>query len=413
MCTGTRLQARSSDHEAGQGEGGFQCSFTALPVGEMYRPARRTPKPFVQGPQTAVVVGPAGDEIYTDSYGRVKVQFHWDRYGKKDAASSCWVRVSSPWAGKSFGFMQVPRIGQEVVVDFLEGDPDQPLITGRVYNAEQMPPWALPASATQSGILTRSSKTGAYGNANALRFEDKMGAEQLWLHAERDQLTEVEHDEAKWVGNDRTKTIDHDETVHVKHDRTETVDNDETITVHHDRRERVDRDEAISIGRDRTESVGADEKITIGDNRTEHVGVNETITIGANRTEKVGANESVHIGANRSVTVGGIKTETITLAKALSIGLGYQTTVGGAMNTSVGLAQFEQVGLIKNVLVGQSYTVNVGASYKLTATDSITLQVGDSVLVMRSDGSITMNGVQLDLVASKHMGLEADRIDIN
>jgi len=209
----TSLKAQVNSHEAGGAEGGgdLQCSFSALPCTQQYRPPRRTPKPFVQGPQTAQVVGPAGEEIFTDQYGRVKVQFHWDRYGQRNERSSCWVRTSSPWAGKSFGFVQVPRIGQEVVVDFLEGDPDQPLITGRVYNAEQMPPWELPANATQSGVLSRSSKGGAYGNANALRFEDKKGEEQLWLHAEKDQLTEVENDETKWVGRDRRKTIDRDD----------------------------------------------------------------------------------------------------------------------------------------------------------------------------------------------------------
>ncbi|MDQ2778659.1 MAG: type VI secretion system tip protein VgrG, partial [Pseudomonadota bacterium] len=156
LCVQTHITASLSGHESGGTSGDFQCSFGAAPASDAFRPARGTPKPFVQGPQTAVVVGPSGDEIFTDKYGRVMVQFHWDRYGKKNEKSSCWVRVSSPWAGKSFGFMQVPRIGQEVVVDFLEGDPDQPIITGRVYNAEQMPPWELPANATQSGLLTRS-----------------------------------------------------------------------------------------------------------------------------------------------------------------------------------------------------------------------------------------------------------------
>jgi len=137
----------------------------------------------------------------------VKVHFHWDRYGKEDENDSCWIRVSHPWAGKNFGMVSIPRIGQEVVVEFMEGDPDRPLITGRVYNAEQMHPWELPANKTQTGVLTRSSLTGVYSNANAIRFEDKKGAEQLWLHAEKDQLTEVEHDEDKWVGNDRRKTI--------------------------------------------------------------------------------------------------------------------------------------------------------------------------------------------------------------
>src|SRR5678816_2067559 len=196
------------------------------------------------------------DRIYTDKYGRVKVQFHWDRYGKQDQNSSCWIRVSSPWAGKAWGGISIPRIGQEVVVDFLEGDPDQPIIIGRVYNAEQMPPYALPANMTQSGVKSRSSKGGGAANFNELRFEDKKGEEQVFLHAEKNQDIEVEHDETHWVGHDRKKTIDNDETTHVKHDRTETVDNNETITIHGARTETVDKDESITIGGARTESVG-------------------------------------------------------------------------------------------------------------------------------------------------------------
>jgi len=263
LITGLTVRAHVSASESGGSAGSFECEFSAIPCEQQFRPPRLTRKPCVQGPQTAVVVGPGGEEIYTDKYGRVKVQFHWDRYGKKNDKSSCWVRVSHPWAGKNFGAIHMPRIGQEEVVDFLEGDPDQPLITGRVYNAEQMPPWELPANATQSGILTRSSKGGGYGNANAIRFEDKAGAEQLWIHAEKNQDIEVENDETHSVGHDRTKAIGHDETSHIKHDRTETVDNNEKIT----------------IGVDRTESVGSNEKIDIGANRTETVGGNQSVTV--------------------------------------------------------------------------------------------------------------------------------------
>jgi type VI secretion system secreted protein VgrG len=407
LVTHTQHNIRVNGYESGNPAGDYGCSFAAQPAAQVFRPQRRTPKPFVQGPQTAVVVGPAGEEIFTDKYGRVKVQFHWDRYGKKNEKSSCWVRTSSPWAGKSFGFVQVPRINQEVVVDFLEGDPDQPLITGRVYNAEQMPPWELPANATQSGLLTRSSKTGVYSNANALRFEDKKGEEQLWLHAEKDQLTEVEHDEDKWVGNDRRKTIDRDETNHIKRDRTETVDRNEKINVHGWR----------------TEEVDLDETITIHKNRTETVDLNETISIGINRTESVGANETVSIGANRSESVGGMQTETVALtdvqtiglAKMLNVGLGYSVNVGAAMNTIVGGFKMEQVGLYKSVAVlGGDYVVNVpsgnhtftvnqhvvisagGANSKITMTEeSITLQVGEASLVMKSNGDITLSGNDL------------------
>lgn len=153
-----------------------------------FRPGRgfNSTSPTIYGIRSAIVVGPAGDEIHCDKYGRVRVQFHWDRECKYDEKSSCWVRVASTWAGSNFGAMSVPRIGQEVLVQWLDGNPDLPIITGRVYNETNMPPWDLPANMTQTGILSRSSKGGGYDNANAIRFEDKKGDEQLWLHAEKD-----------------------------------------------------------------------------------------------------------------------------------------------------------------------------------------------------------------------------------
>jgi type VI secretion system secreted protein VgrG len=261
----------------------YQCSFEAMSTRQQFRPRRLTPKPFVQGPQTAMVVGPDGDEIYTDKYGRVKVVFHWDRRGqeKKDENSSCWIRVSHPWAGKAWGAIAIPRIGQEVIVDFLEGDPDQPIITGRVYNAEQMPPYGLPANMTQTGIKSRSSKQGTAENFNEIRFEDKKGSEQLFIHAEKNQDIEVEKDETHWVGHDRQKTIDHDETTQVKHDRTETVDNNESIT----------------IGKNRTESVGQNESVSIEKNRTVDVGDNDSLRIGKKLLVDVGEQITIQTGA--------------------------------------------------------------------------------------------------------------------
>lgn len=343
----------------------------------------------IHGIQTATVVGPAGEEIHTDEYGRVRVQFHWDRAGSNDEKSSAWIRVATPWAGANFGMTSIPRIGTEVLIQFLDGNPNRPIITGMVPNASTMPPWTLPANKTQSGVLTRSTPGGSYDNANALRFEDKKGQEQLWLHAEKDQLTEVEHDEDKWVGNDRRKTIDRDETNHIKRDRTETVDRDETITVHNNRTERVDHNETISIG----------------DNRTEDVGKNETISIGANRTEDVGNDETISIGGSRNVTVGRMKTETIALAKMLTIGGAYQTTVGAAMNTSVGLMQAEQVGLSKSVVVGQKIS--------FTAGDEFRIEVGDSMFVMKKDGRIEITGKEIIIKGSKKVEIHGDDVDTN
>jgi type VI secretion system secreted protein VgrG len=194
----------------------YSNRFTSLPLGIPFRPPRITPLPAVRGTQTAVVVGPSGEEIFTDKYGRVKVQFHWDRDGTDDANSSCWLRVATPWAGKQWGSIHIPRVGQEVLVDFLEGDPDRPIIVGSVYNADQLPPYVLPANKTQSGIKSRSSKDGGADNFNELRFEDRKGKEQIYTHAEKDMLTEVENDETRDVGHDRTTTVKNNETRTVK-----------------------------------------------------------------------------------------------------------------------------------------------------------------------------------------------------
>jgi type VI secretion system secreted protein VgrG len=414
----------SNNYETRHGQGSdYSASFSAIRKKIAYRPGRgfNSVEPRIYGLQTAIVVGPAGQEIHTDEYGRVRVQFHWDREGSYDEKSSAWVRVASTWAGSNFGFMAIPRIGQEVLVQYLDGNPDRPLITGRVYNQDNMPPWELPANKTQTGILTRSSQGGGYDNANAIRFEDKKGEEQLWLHAEKDQLTEVEHDEDKWVGNDRRKTIDRDETNHIKRDRTETVDRNEKITVHGWRTEEVDGDETITIHSNRTERVDHNETISIGDNRTEDVGKNETISIGDNRTETVGKNEtvsigqnqSVTIGDNRSVTIGGNKTETvqqakaetIALAKALTVGLGYQVSVGGAMNTTVGLMQSEQVGVSKSTNVGTSYTISAG--------EVIELRCGQSVLRMDSAGKVTITGTEFLFDSSGPVQINGKDIDLN
>ncbi len=402
LITATTHQLHNDMNEAGsQNADGdiYHCEFSCIDSKESFRTARTTPKPTVQGPQTAVVVGRAGEEIYTDEYGRVKVQFHWDRYGESNENSSCWVRVAQIWAGKNWGAMSIPRIGQEVIVEFLDGDPDRPIITGSVYNAEQMPPWGLPANQTQSGILSRSTKTGTQENANALRFEDKKGEEQLWLHAEKDQLTEVENDETKWVGNDRTKTIDGNETTTVHKNRTETVDQNETITVHQNRTETVDQNETINIGANRTETVSQ----------------NESITIGANRTENVTGHETIGIGGNREVTISGNKIETVTLgkaetivaAKALSTGGAYQVTVGGLMNTTVVLMQSEEVGQSKHVLVKHTFSIRAGDEFKIDVGS------GASSLSMKKDGSILIKGKTIKLEASDHIWANGKLVDIN
>ena len=195
-----------------------RIDFTVIPSSVTYRPAQKTAWPRTYGPQTAKVVGPQGESIWTDRYGRVKVKFHWDRLAKGDDTSSCWVRVSSAWAGQGFGGVQIPRVGDEVVVDFINGDPDRPIITGRVYNEASMPPWALPAAATQMGFLSRS-KDGSADTANALRFEDKAGEEQVWIQAERNMDTNVKNDETHTIEKNHTQFVGENETLRVVKDQ--------------------------------------------------------------------------------------------------------------------------------------------------------------------------------------------------
>jgi len=203
----------------------YENELTCIPAAMPYRPRRVTPKPVVQGSQTAVVVGPKGEEIFTDKYGRVKVQFHWDRDGKNDEESSCWMRVATSWAGRNWGAIRIPRIGHEVIVDFLEGDVDQPIVVGSVYNADMMPPYDLPENKTQSGVKSRSSLGGGPANFNEIRFEDKKGKEEFYQHAERNLTTVVEANESRSVGGSRSTTIQKDETLVIKDgNRTETLE---------------------------------------------------------------------------------------------------------------------------------------------------------------------------------------------
>jgi type VI secretion system secreted protein VgrG len=238
LVTAATHHLRSNEFVTTQQEGGpiYQSSFQVIPAAQPYRPPRVTPKPAIHGLQTAMVVGKSGEEIWTDKYGRIKVQFHWDRYGQNDENSSCWIRVAHGWAGKQWGAVAIPRIGQEVVVSFLEGDPDRPLVVGSVYNDDQMPPYGLPANQTQSGVKTRSSKGGGGKNFNELRFEDKKGEEDVYFHAEKDFHRVVENDDDLVVMNNQT--------IEVKQNRTEIItQGNEKLTI-----KQGDRTEELSMG---------------------------------------------------------------------------------------------------------------------------------------------------------------------
>jgi type VI secretion system secreted protein VgrG len=272
LITGAHYFLEVDDYRASNsGDGGktFECRFQALGSKYRYRPQQRVPKPLVQGPQTAMVVGKAGEEIWTDKYGRVKVQFHWDRLGKRDEKSSCWVRVSQSWAGKRWGAMTIPRIGMEVVVEFLEGDPDRPLITGCVYNSDTMPPYELPANQSRTTLKTNSTKGG--GGFNELRFEDKKGAEEIFVQAERDYNRVVKNNDTLKVGFQTAKA----------------------------------GDQTIEIKNDQNVEIGHDQTLEIGNDQTEHVKKNMSVTVDGKHVMKVGDTSLIEAKTSLLLKVGG------------------------------------------------------------------------------------------------------------
>ncbi len=271
----------------------YTNQFVCIPQSVRYRPARLTPRPYMQGPQTAVVTGNDGEEIWTDKDGRVKVLFPWDR--RKD--DSCWVRVSQDWAGKGWGMINIPRIGQEVLVSFLDGNPDRPLITGRVYNAEQVVPYRLPDNGTRSTFMTRSSKGGGTENFNELRFEDKTGSEQIFLRGERDLDIQIKNDARERIWNDRSVWVMNDQMEHVCRDLHGVIQGSQFDSVEGDLHLYVGG--ALNQKTDQTISIEA------GQNLYEKSGLNYAHQAGQMIHLKAGMTVVIEAGVEVSLKVGG------------------------------------------------------------------------------------------------------------
>jgi type VI secretion system secreted protein VgrG len=367
LVVSASYQIEVNADESGIAAGGavFRCEFTAIDAARAYRPARSTPKPLVEGPQTAIVVGPSGEEIFTDEYGRVKVKFHWDRLSTGDENSSCWVRVAQLWAGTNFGGIHIPRIGQEVIVDFLEGDPDRPIITGRVYNFDNQVPYELPANQTQSGIKSQSSKGGATSNFNELRFEDKLGSEHVYLQAEKDLIILVKNDEQREVGANRSAEIGVDDS--------ESVGGSQSVS--------IGANQSIEVSVARSISA-ASESITVG-TRTKGVATNESTTIGGSRSETVGRSETVSIGKDQILTVGGKRSQSVDKDDTLSVA-----------------GQRKQT-------ITKDDQLQVGKRLVITAADEITLETGSAKLIMKKNGDILLKGKNVQVEGSGKINVKA------
>ena len=326
----------SGDFRSGGVEYRYQNRFTCLPADLPYRPPLATPKPTVKGTQTAVVVGPPGEEIFTDKYGRVKVQFHWDREGQRDADSSCWIRVSTIWAGKGWGVIHIPRIGHEVIVDFLEGDPDRPIVLGSVYNADHMPPGSLPQEGMVSGLQSRSTPKGGGSNFNGMRANDTKGKESLAVQAEYDMSTLVKHNDTQTVNVDRTITV------LGKH--TETIKKDTAITVSEGKYEHT-----VAVG---TATITVKDAVTEVFQNTLGTTVTNGITVTSKTAHiliKTATNIELHVGDSKIFM-----------------------DSGGQINVT-------------------------GKNIKVNGSETVSLECGSGAVLMKSSGEISVQGSKVQL----------------
>ena len=404
----------------------YRSEVRCIRAGVPYRPERRTGRPVIAGPQTAIVVGPSGEEIFCDQHGRVKVQFHWDRQGHHDDRSSCWIRVSQAWAGPGWGALYLPRIGQEVVVEFLEGDPDRPVITGAVYNGMNPPPVSLPGDKTKSTLRSASSPGG--DGFNELRFEDAKGSEEVYLHAQRDLKVVVE--------NDKTQSVGANESLRVGGDRAKEVAGNQSL--------KVGKDDSTTVGANQLLDVGVDRTVTVGGSHTETIGVAQTVTVGAVQaiavggaaSEMVGGAKQIMVGAAMAMTVGaalvetvaGSRTETVGGNRSESVGGDKTESVGGARIVKVGKDLSEEVGGKKTLKIGKDLTVNVGGKLShsvakeyvlkakkvtLSAEDEMTLKVGSATLSLKKNGDVVVKGGKVQVKASGDIVLKGSKISQN
>ncbi len=401
LILSTRYQAAAEDYETSGGQDEMcACSFTAIPSTVQFRSVRTTPKPSITGTQTAVVTGPAGEEIHTDPHGRVKVQFHWDREGQFDQNSSCWIRVAQNWAGNRWGGIHIPRIGMEVIVDFLEGDPDQPIIIGCVYHGNNRPPYDLPAEKTKSTIKSDSSLGG--GGSNEIRFEDKKGSEEVYLHGQKDWTIAIENNKNQTVGNDETHSVGHD--------RTKTVGNDQSETI------KVNK--TINVGSNHTESIGAIMTQTVGSSKAETIAIAKALTIGAAyqvsvggaMNETIGAAKAEEIGGSKAVAVGGSSAEGVGGSKSVTVGKNFTESAGKDISRTAGEDISISSGKDMSVTAKGNYTVKGGKKGVIEIKDELQIKCGKATITMKKNGDISINGKKIQLKGSGNVIIKGKKI---
>lgn len=362
-------------------------TFSCIPADTPYRPDRRTPKPRVAGIETATVVGPSGQEIHTDKHGRIKVQFHWDREGGNDDHSSCFIRVVQPWAGAGWGFVFIPRIGMEVTVAFVHGDPDRPIVTGTVYNGENLTSYEMPDEMTKSTIRTQSSPGG--DGYNELTFEDKAGEEEVFLQAQKNLRELVKNDHSTEIGNDQTLDVGNDQSTTVGNDQTLDVGNDQSNTIGNNQSTSVGKDQSLDVGENQSSSVGGDKSASVSGNFDESVDKDHSQSVGGSTNEDVGKDRSLSVGENWSSEAG------------------KDVTIKSGKNTSI------DVGEAMNVKVGKDLALGVDKKGAIKVEDELTIKVGQASITMKKNGDITIKGGKINIKGQSDVVIKGSKTAIN
>ncbi len=390
---GEQPQAAGADAiGAESGRRAYTNTFEAIPATVPFRPLPLTERALIDGPQTAVVTGPSGEEIHCDAHARVKVRFHWDRYGPTDDKSSCWVRVSQ---SHRIADLAIPRVGEEVVVEFLEGDPDQPIITGRVYNGGNPSPYSLPGDKTKSTIRTPSSPGG--GGFNEIRFEDAAGSEEIYLHAQKDWNIDVLHDRTQKIGHDNTHKVTANETMSVGGERSRTVGANETVTITKNRTLTVSGDESITVkGNETVEVQGGSTTHVVGITKLT-VDKDFSLSVGKDVSHVVGGDESIAITGSQSATVDG----DLTLATKANL----TQSADGSFDTSAkGDASLAAKGKM---------SLDAGKKMLIEGADEITLKCGSASITLKKNGDIEIKGGKVNVKSDGNLTLKGSAIAQN
>ncbi|WP_045494666.1 type VI secretion system Vgr family protein [Vibrio hyugaensis] len=347
----------------------YHNQFICLPRDVTFR-APKMASPVVDGPQTAVVVGPAGEEIYTDEYGRIKVQFHWDRYAQSDEHSSCWLRVTQSMAAPNWGAVYLPRIGHEVIVTFLEGDPDRPLVTGAVYNGLHTPPYSLPENKTRTVFRTQSHKAEGY---NEMYFEDENDQEEVHFRAQKDMKTKVLNNRYRDIGNDEELKVGNNQENNILGDRKEVIDGHKTSITKQTFMEQVEEDVHVTYNANESEKIANNRDLYIDENRQTLIGKDDSLDVGQDQNTVIMASRSIDVGADDTHSIG----------NNLSVEVNGNTSIRSDGETAV------------------------------VSADEIKLLVGASSLVLKSSGNIHLNGTSITIDGASSVSATGGKVDIN